>query len=180
MVNEENQELVIQPAAYLDDPVWAFVLEQRLQPYIDSVRHWWQNTEKLVYASPGTFDLPKAPPGMSYKVSRSAKQSIFKGVPAFPFLPTRYLQLSRVPGGAYKMIKHICALGFQVEEFTILEHTGLPSIDLQGQIVAFIPTDKLLERVSPGFYIYISREELSDLSVGIVPPKLLERAYKYT
>lgn len=159
--------------AELDDPLWDFILAERLGPYIEPVREWWKHVHELTVQDTGSYAIKDAPPGLMFRFTRSAVKSPIMGVQAFPFVTAGYLQLSGVKGGSTKMVNRICTKGFTIEEFTIIEKHNLPSTYNQGQFIAFVPTEYLEAiKQNNGAWIYITRYEASRLLYGIVPKTL--------
>lgn len=162
----------------LDDPIWPYILTQRLSPYIPKVREWWTNVESYAVNDTGIYELyDENAPGLMIRFTRTAKRSPVKGIQAFPFVCTGYLQLSGVQGGANKMIERVCMKGLTIDEFTIVEKHNLPSTFQQGQFVAFIPTDLLKDTTKLGIWLYLTPSEMkalaSDAVVDTVKQKVL-------
>lgn len=151
-----------------DDPIWEYLLETRLRPYIPRIREWWANIEELAVSDTGIEQLD-GPPGLFQRFTRTSIRSPIRGVQAFPFIETAYLQITNVQGGSVKMIDHVCSKGFTIDEFTIVCKTNLTSIFNGGQIIAIIPTDIMNGTHELGKWIYLKQEEMIDVSRGIVP-----------
>jgi hypothetical protein len=111
-----------------------------------------------------------------FRFTRTAKRSPIKDIQAFPFVPTAYLQMSGVQGGANKMIERLCYVDFMIEEFTIIERHNLPSTYQQGQFVAFIPSILLQDITAFGQWVYLSHDEMLAVVKGHVPFSLQEKA----
>lgn len=153
----------------LDDPIWPYILTQRLSPYIPKVREWWTNVESYTVNDTGIYELyDENAPGLMVRFTRTAKRSPVKGIQAFPFVCTGYLQLSGVQGGANKMIERVCMKGLTIDEFTIVEKHNLPSTFQQGQFVAFIPTDLLKDTTKLGIWLYLTPSEMKALASNVV------------
>lgn len=153
----------------LDDPIWPYILTQRLSPYIPKVREWWTNVESYAVNDTGIYELyDENAPGLMIRFTRTAKRSPVKGIQAFPFVCTGYLQLSGVQGGANKMIERVCMKGLTIDEFTIVEKHNLPSTFQQGQFVAFIPTDLLKDTTKLGIWLYLTPPEMKALASNVV------------
>ena len=151
-----------------DDPIWDYVLQTRLMPYIPFAREWWSKVEDLVVHNTGIYDLT-GPPGFRYRFTRVAARSPIKGIQAFPFVPTAYLQISGVQGGSTKMVDRVCLDNkFTIDEFTIVCKSNLPSTVQQGQFIAFIPTRLISKIENLGLWLYLKREELEALGRGII------------
>lgn len=153
----------------LDDPIWPYILTQRLSPYIPKVREWWTNVESYAVNDTGIYELyDENAPGLMIRFTRTAKRSPVKGIQAFPFVCTGYLQLSGVQGGANKMIERVCMKGLTIDEFTIVEKHNLPSTFQQGQFVAFIPTNLLKDATKLGIWLYLTPSEMKALASNVV------------
>jgi len=97
-------------------------------------------------------------------------RSPIKGVQAFPYVPTGFLQISGVQGGAIKMIDRLCMDGaFKLDEFTIVVKGNLPATYTQGQILAFIPTLVYEDRTAIGKWVYLTNNEMLEMIVGTIP-----------
>jgi len=151
----------------LDDPIWNYVLETRLQPYIGYVREWWANVHNFSMLDTGITELYyDDAPGLYVRFTRTAIRSPIRGIQAFPFVPTARLQITGIQGGSTKMIDRVCLNGrFKIEEFTIICKNNLPSVFNASQLVAFVPTE-LLENQTLGCWLYFTQEELSLLARG--------------
>lgn len=167
----------------LDDPVWDYILATKLTPYLDAVRMFWQNIDSIAVDSTGVHNVDesyKAPPGLMYRVTNTPVRSPIKGIQAFPFVPTTYLGMPPVVGGAVKMINRVCAdNAFKLEEFTVIEKSNLPSTYHQGQFVAFVPTSMLENPTFSGKWVYLKREEMVELLQGIVSSAVQGKLIKY-
>ena len=159
-----------------DDPIWPFILTERLKKYIPAVREWWSRADQLTVEGTGIFPVCDEPPGLMYRVTKSASKSPIKNVQVFPFVPSAYLQIKGVAGGSTKMCERICAKGLVIDEFTIVEKHNLPSTYNQGQLLAFIPTEVLAGSRTLGKYVYLTLPELEALSQGTVPPSVQAKA----
>lgn len=160
-----------------DDPVWEYVLQTRLQPYIEHARKWWAAIEDMPVYDTGIYDIPDSPPGMRMRFTRTAIRSPIRGIQAFPFVQTAYLQITGIQGGSVKMIDRVCLDNkFKIDEFTIVCKSNLPSTIQQGQLVAFIPTALLEDTKLLGQWLYLKQEELSELVRGRVPESVVIKA----
>jgi hypothetical protein len=160
-----------------NDPIWDYILTTRLQPYIDAVRKWWHEVEDLDVRCTGTYTVEAAPPGLMYRFTRTVKRSPIAGVQAFPFLPTGFLQISGIAGGAVKMIERICLdHRFEMDEFTVIEKHNLPSINNASQFVAFVPTDILVGTRTLGKWLYFTDTEIMYLAIGQVTEAMQNKA----
>jgi hypothetical protein len=152
----------------LDDPIWAYLLTERLQPYIVPAREWWANIDTLDIRETGVYEL-EGPPGFSMRFTRTAIRSPLRNIQAFPFVSTGYLQLTNIQGGALKMVERVCRTGLFIEEFTIVEKSNLPSTYKAGQFCAFIPTDIYNDSKLIGQWIYLTNEEMRASLEGVIP-----------
>jgi hypothetical protein len=125
----------------------------------------------------GVFGIPDSPPGLMYRFTKSAKKSPIMGIQAFPLVPTAYLQISGVPGGAIKMIERLCQDDkFVIDEFNIIEKSNLPSTYNSGQFVAFIPTELYMDTKLLGQWMYLTSTELMYLAVGHITKEIQDKA----
>lgn len=162
----------------IEDPLWDYVLVERLKPYIPFVRKWWDKVHEFSVHDVGIYEVNtdgKAP-GLKVRFTRTAVRSPIKGIQAFPFIPTIYLQISGVQGGANKMIERVCGKGLQIDEFTIIEKHNLPSTLQQGQFVVFIPTDILQGTKRLGHWLYFTKEEIDLLARGEINKAIKQKA----
>lgn len=155
-----------------DDATWEYVLATKLMPYLPSVRDWWNNVEDILITGTGVFPVKgdNVPPGLMYRMTNTPVRSPIKHIQVFPFVPVNYLQLSNVAGGANRMITRVCADNFTLEEFTIISKSNLPSTYHQGQIIAFVPTQKLNAVSELGKWIYLTKAE----QLALVNDKVLQ------
>lgn len=175
-----SEEVIVEDKMVVyDDPIWEFVVRQRLQKYVEPVRKWWQNVENLKIESTGVFSLTDNPPGLMYRVTKCASKSPIKGVQAFPFVPSAYLQISGVAGGSVKMMERVCMGGLQLEEFTIIEKHNLPSTYNQGQIICFVPTEIYQNSKQMGRFVYFTIAELEALGQGIISKSVQSKVEKH-
>lgn len=152
-----------------NDDMWKYVIEQRLQPYITRAREWWEHYDELHVEHTGIFQVANAPSGMMYRVTNTPVRSPIKNVQAFTFVPVQFLNITGVQGGLNKMISRVCDGGLQIEEFTIIEKSNLPSTYHQGQFLAIVPTDILKGARQLGKFVYLTRPEMAALAAGEVP-----------
>jgi hypothetical protein len=155
----------------LVDPVWEFLLRERLSDYIPAAREWWSHAQEYQFDRTGVTE-GNGPNGFMVRFTRTAYRSPIKGVQAFPFVPSVYLQLGKVQGGYVKMIERVCVKGLTIDEFTIVMKCNLPSTFNQGQFLAIIPTE-ILEHKNTGLWVYVNHEEIKGLNEGIIPQSLL-------
>lgn len=173
--------------AKLDDPIWEYVLNGKLEEYIVPVREFWNNVENVHIYNTGVYPIQKnvhvyadVPPGLMYRVTNTPVRSPIKNVQVFPFVPVSYLNITNVAGGASRMVSRVCADNrFKMYEFTIIEKHNLPSTYHQGQFVAFVPTDILEGVASLGKWVYLTMPEMIALCKGTVLPKVKEKVIKY-
>lgn len=129
-------------ATIFDDPIWEYTLVRKLQPYVPAVRRWWSEYENMKIVSTGVcaikYDDIEVPPGLVMRMTNTPARSPIKNVQAFPFVPSSYLQITGVPGGASRMIERVCYNGLKLEEFTIIEKHNLPSSYQKGQLLVTI------------------------------------------
>ena len=102
-----------------DDPIWEFILRERLARYIPVVREWWSKVSDLEVDGTGIYPITDDPPGLMYRMTKSTSKSPIKNVQVFPFVPSAYLQIKGVAGGSTKMCERVCAKGLIMDEFTI-------------------------------------------------------------
>lgn len=167
----------------LDDPIWEYTLGTKLLPYIPAVREFWNNIENIRVFTTGVFEIqgPDVPNGLMYRVTNTPVRSPIKHIQVFPFVPTAYLNLSNIAGGAVRMVARVCRDNkFKIEEFTIVEKSNLPSVYHQGQFVAFVPT-KLLESAKElGKWVYLTVQEMYQLmQLTDIPKPILNKIKKY-
>lgn|SRR5262245_29531274 len=161
----------------VDDPIWPYVLSQRLMPYIPFVREWWLHVAEYEPPGTGMEELVNTIPGLYIRFTRTAVRSPIHNVQTFPFTPTARLQLSGIQGGANKMVERVCLNNkFKIEEFTIICKSNLPSIFGAGQIVAFVPTDILENTEKLGRWLYFTKEEIEALACEHVPLTVINKA----
>jgi len=150
----------------LDDPLWEHVLQQRLMPYIPAVDAWWANIPDLSVHHTGIYGIEGAPPGLMYRFTRSPVKSPIKGIQAFPFVQTGYLQITGIQGGSTKMVERVCRQGLIINEYKIIEKHNLPSTINQGQFVAFVPITMYENTKELGSWLYFTQDEMVKLLKG--------------
>lgn len=172
--------------AKYDDPIWEYVLNSKLQSYIEPARKFWNNIENLDIHGTGVYPIQQQhvdcdpPPGFMYRVTSTPVRSPIKGIQVFPFVPVAYLQITNIAGGTNRMISRVCAdRRFKIEEFTIIEKSNLPSTYHQGQFIAFVPTERLEQTSIQGKYVYLTQDEMIELCKGNVPLCIKEKVIKY-
>ena len=166
---------------YVKDPIWEYVLNSRLTPYIPTVRDFWEHIEDVKVTTTGVYTLDsEEAPGLMYRVTNTPVRSPIKNVQVFPFVPSGYLQITNVPGGTIRMISRLCSDNkFKIEEFTIVEKSNLPSTYHQGQILAFIPTALLEGTQKLGKWVYLTVPEMLSLVNDNVTPAIKAKIQKY-
>lgn len=160
--------------AEYDDPIWEYTLVSRLTPYLEAVRNWWSDYDKLDLRTTCVYPVEGegVPPGLMARLTSTPARSPVKGVQAFPFVPSSYLNMSGISGGYIKMIERVCAKGLVLEEFTVIEKHNLPSTYHRGQILIFVPTKVLEDTDKLGRYVHITKTEALLLLNGEVPPSV--------
>lgn len=167
----------------LDDPIWEYIVNSKLAPYVPYMREFWNNISEIPVCSTGVFPFPEvegAPPGMMYRVTNTPVRSPIKNIQVFPFVPTAYLQITNVAGGSNKMIQRVLGRReFTIDEFTLIEKSHLPSTYNQGQFVAFVPTDILNNTAMLGKWVYLTHDEMVALCQDFVHTRVKEKLIKY-
>lgn len=166
-----------------DDPIWEYVLVSKIQPYLESIRRWWADYDKMQITSTGvlpiSYDDLETPPGLFMRMTNTPVRSPIKGVQAFPFIVSAYLQITGVQGGTVKMIERLCYEGLQLEEFTLIEKHNLPSTYQKGQLICVVPTQVLENTRELGKYVYLTAPELCALAQGHVLSSILGKCKQY-
>jgi hypothetical protein len=156
----------------LDDPVWPYIIKQRLEPYLPHVDKWWSEIEELSPFDTGVYPIEysaEQPPGLFYRFTRTPVRSPIKGIQAFPFVVAAYLQITGVQGGSTKLVQWaLSGDKFELDKYTLIELHNLPSIFNQGQAIAFVPTEMLIDSRTLGKWIYFTSDEISSLIRGEV------------
>jgi hypothetical protein len=147
----------------LDDPIWEYVLLDSLKKYIPKVREWWNDYETMDIQETGVVELDSSLPGLMARFTRAASRSPVKGIQAFPFIPTAFLQLRNIQGGANKMVERIASRGLSIDEFLIVCKSNCPSTYYGGQIICFIPK-RIFEEREFGKWIYFTRSQLQEIA----------------
>jgi len=177
--NESEDAILLRRIPNQDDPVFAYMLQDVLKPYIIAAREWWKEFEFKSFPYTACFLIKDGPPGFFEKCTRSPLHSPIYGIQAFPCASVAHLKLQgRMPGGAIRMIEYTIQKGMEIEEFTLIMKKGLHSTLSAGRFICFIPTVKLNER-STARWFYLKAEEVLELVNGIVTPKLIERLLPY-
>jgi hypothetical protein len=164
----------------LDDPVWPFIVKQRLEPYLPYADRWWDELDGLSPFDTGVYPIEYSadqPPGMFYRFTRTAVRSPIKGVQAFPFVVAGYLQITGVAGGSTKLIQWLLGANtFELGKYTLIELHNLPSLFNQGQAIAFVPTEIFVDVRELGKWIYFTNAEISSLIRGEVIDSVRNKA----
>jgi hypothetical protein len=164
----------------LDDPVWPYILKQRLEPYMPYIRRWWGELEDISPLDTGVFQIEYStdqPPGLFYRFTRTSVRSPIRGVQAFPFIVAACLQITGVKGGSTKLIQWLLGSdNFTIDEYSVIELHNLPSIFNQGQAIALIPTDIYVDAHNVGKWIYFTNDQISSLIRGIVSEDIQRKA----
>lgn len=167
----------------MDDPIWEYVLVSKLQPYIPAVKKWWENYSNMRISSTGVFPIDyedvETPPGLYFRMTSTAVRSPIKHIQAFPFVPASYLQIAGVPGGVNRMIERVCKTNLEIEGFTIIEKHNLPSTYQKGQLLCFVPTERLNNTEEMGKYMYLTVLELCSMAKGVLPQSVQAKCYQY-
>lgn len=166
-----------------DDPIWEYTLATRLKPYIPSVRYFWDHYAELDIKSTGVTPLKypelNTPDGLMLRMTSTPVRSPIKNVQAFPFVPIPFLNLARLAGGTYKMVEFLCDKGFEIDEFKLIEKHGLPVMYHRAAFVAFIPKQVIAGLDDLGKYVYLTRQELCQLSIGGLPQTVVAKCARY-
>lgn len=166
----------------LDDPIWEYVLATKLQPYLPAVKRWWENYENIKVLSTGIlpieYDDIEVPPGLMMRMTSTSVRSPIKGVQAFPFVPTGYLQIAGVSGGVARMVERVCAKGFEIDGLKVIEKHNLRTYG-KGQMICFIPKDVLDGARELGKYMYLTVQELCSMAKGRLPDTVIAKCYQY-
>jgi hypothetical protein len=145
----------------LEDPIWTYLLMDRLKPYLPYARKWWENIDNYKVVKTGLTEVIEegAPNGLYIRVTRSPVQSPIRNIQSFPLVISACLQLAGTPGGSNKMVEYICQGGLQMGEMTIIEKHGLQSIRSGAQFLAFVPTEVLNKHSDTGAWVHMTRSE---------------------
>lgn len=166
----------------INDPIWEYTLNAKLSVYLPFVRKFWENISDIEITGTGVYPITYdgVPNGLYYRVTNTPVRSPIKNVQVFPFVPTSYLNLTNVAGGAVRMVSRVCENNkFIMDEFTIIEKSNLPSTYHQGQFVAFVPTAYLNSAKSLGKWVYLTVNEMSLICQGAVPHSVKCKLIKY-
>ena len=158
---EEKKEL---------DPTYEYIFRAKMEEYIERAREWWADYEEEDFYNTGTYPLADSPGGMFIRFYRSPSHSSVKGIQAFPYVTTAFINIPRVPGGLRKFIHDLCLEGYQIEEFTLIEKMYLHGTERSGQFICIIPTE-LLNKGTKGRYVWLSLDDIINLSMGRNQPR---------
>jgi hypothetical protein len=179
-LNEASSPEGMPAPSGLDDPLWAYILRQRLEPYIPYVRRWWDEASELAPFDTGIYAIEydeEQPAGLFWRFTRTAVRSPIRGVQAFPFLVAGYLQLTGIRGGSTKLVQRVLMDDkFTMDEFMCVEIHNLPSTFNQGQVIAFVPIDTYNDSRLLGKWIYFTNEEISSLIRGEITTAVRNKA----
>ena len=167
-----------------DDPIWEYCVATKIKPYIEAVKKWWEQYEKMDVRGTGVFDfecegIDKVEPGLMVRITSTAVRSPIKNVQAFPFVPTSYLQIAGVPGGVNRMIERVCKKGLSIDGIKLIEKHNLPSTYQKGQFIAFIPESIYEGSQKMGKYVYMTIQELCAMAKGVLPQSVQCKCYQY-
>jgi len=161
----------------LDDPIWDYLIIDRMKPYIPYVRKWWNEARDYSFLSTGSIELySEEINGLYVRHTRTAVRSPIKGIQCFPYVPTGRLQISGVQGGSVKMIERVCMGNrIKIDEFTLVCKSNLPSTVNASQFIAIIPT-AILEFNTLGIWLYLTQEEIGLLALGHITQAMRNKA----
>ena len=167
----------------LDDPVWEYVLASKLKPYMNTVKYFWEHYSDTDVTETGVMEYRPAgietPAGLMLRVTSTPVRSPIKNVQVFPFVPTTFLNISGVAGGANRMIERVCNKGFELDGIQMIEKHNLPSTYHSGQFIAFVPKTVLEGRQELGKYVYLTLTELCTIAKGVLLPSVQAKCHQY-
>jgi len=157
----------------INDDEWEYILITKLMPYVEYIKKWWslygKNDIQSTGVSPMTFDDGTVVPQEIFiRTTTTARRSPIKGIQAFPFIPTSYLQIYKVPGGMCRMIERVCERNIEIDGLKVIEKHNLPSTWHQGQFVALVPKEIYNNAQKLGRYMYLSKEEILSIADGFL------------
>ena len=172
------------PIEITNDLNWEYVLISKLMLYVECVKKWWGLYGKHEFnstgVSPMTFDDDtEVPPGIFIRTTATARRSPIKHIQAFPFIPTHYLPIFKVPGGMCRMIERVCKRNLEIDGLKIIEKHNLPSTWHKGQFIALIPKDIYENSQKLGRYMYLSKEEILSISDGILLDSTIRKCKRF-
>jgi hypothetical protein len=164
------------------DPVYEYILQAKLEPYIEWAKRWWTYWEDEVFFETGTYPAKGAPPGTFIRFSRTLAHSAVRGVQAYPYVATPFLQLRHVPGGSRALVDRLCGRteGFIIDGIRCIERKNLHGTERNGQFIALVPVTlvdaaALEQRMVRGRYLWIRGEDILSLAAGICDTKMQRR-----
>jgi hypothetical protein len=158
--------MIVKDRPGLNDPIWEYVLLKSLEKYIPRVREWWNKYDELDMKDTGIVEIDDELPGLMARFTRAAAKSPIKGIQAFPFIPTAFLQLQNIQGGANKMIERVTSKNLSIDEFYIICKSNCPSTYYGGQILCFIPK-KIYDEREIGTWVYLTNAQLREIAQHI-------------
>jgi hypothetical protein len=168
------------------DPVYGYILQAKLEPYVEWAKRWWTYWEDETFFETGTYPAKGAPAGMFIRFSRTLANSAIRNIQAFPFVSTPYLQLRHIPGGARTLVERICTQegGYVIDGMRCIEKKNLHGTERNGQFVAFIPVEKveeiMLEKIMiRGRYLWFKGDDILSLANGICDTHMQRRFQAY-
>ena len=168
-----------------DDPIWEYCIATKIQPYIQVVKKWWEQYEKMDVRGTGVFNFEiegvedkDVPPGLMVRITSTAVRSPIKNIQAFPFVPTAYLQIAGVPGGVNRMIERVCKKGLVIDSIKLVEKHNLPSTYQKGQFIAMVPESIYEGSQKLGKYVYMTLQELCAMAKGSLPQSVQCKCYQ--
>lgn len=158
------------------DPVYEYVLKEKLVPFLDGARKWYATRGERLYPQTGIYDVE--PYGLTVRVHKTPKHSTIMGVQSFPFVSVSMLQMPKCPGGVRMLVRRLVGDGMTIDEFTVFAKQNLTSTNQAALFLALILTSEL-QSSSTGRWMYFNQDELLDLSAGIVTDEVRVKAMKY-
>jgi hypothetical protein len=155
-------------------------LIEQLTPFVKAAAKWWGKKDKTFPVFTGSYPMEKWFPkpsaaeefycgALNVRFTKCSAKSPLKGLQAFPYLPTRYVNITKVKGGIRKSIARECMKGLEIDGFTVVEKTRLQMLDQSGQVLIIVPTEVYGKNLAAmGRWIYFTKGELAQLSKGYV------------
>ena len=162
------------------DPVYEYLFMEKIEPFVERARMWWDGYEKEVFYGSGTYPLLNSPDGLYIRFYRTPAHSPIKGIQAFPYVTTQYIDIQRVPGGLRKFLHQLCLSGYKYKEFTLIEKMYLHGTERSGQFICIVPTNMLSVKNSMGRYVWMTPDDISNISLGIVTEKMRDRFMSFS
>lgn len=171
------------PVETIDDSAWEYILVSKLMPYVECVKKWWSLYGKNEIPNTGIYpmtfdDDTVVPPGIFIRATATARRSPIKNIQAFPFIPTHYLQIFKVPGGVCRMIEVVCKRNIEIEGLKVIEKNNLRTWH-KGQFIALVPKEIYENTINLGRYLYLSKNELLCMSQGVLPESMIKKSKRY-